>query len=166
MNNSFTIKYRIVTILVMLLCAVGVNAQREKNNIYLFDCTGSMKSNGLWQPAKEALNATIDTQSTIPGSQFTIIPFGDSPYSYFVFGSTDYKNKKSDINNAFDKYIEEAKYTRITDVLNSGFSRCDENKENKIYLLTDGMPNGGDTPEKVAKAISDWCSNHRNSRLF
>lgn len=166
MNKFSTIKYRTVIILAVLLCAIGVKAQREKNNIYLFDCTGSMKTNGLWQPAKEALDATIATQSSIPGSQFTVIPFGDNPYTHFVFGSKDYKNKKTDINNTFDKHIEEAKYTRITDVLISGFSQCDVNKENKIYLLTDGMPNGGDTPEKVAKAITDWCGNHRNSRLF
>ncbi|MBD5357757.1 MAG: VWA domain-containing protein [Bacteroides sp.] len=166
MINHISIKYRTLTIISALLCVMGVYAQRERNNIYLFDCTGSMQTNGLWQPAKNALEATITTQSAIPGSQFIVIPFGDNPYTPFTFNSSGYQKIKSDINKDFDKHIEEAKYTRITDVLQAGFSKVDANKENKIYLLTDGMPNAGDTPEKVADAITKWCGNHRNCRLF
>ncbi len=142
------------------LCPAG------KNNIYLFDCTGSMKSNGLWQPAQTALDATITTQATIPGSQFLVIPFGDNPYEVFKFSSSGYKGKKKDITKAFDQYITQAKYTHISDVLKEGFRSVDPNMENKVYLLTDGMPNSGDSPEKVAQTITEWCANHRNCRLF
>lgn len=140
--------------------------QREKNNIYLFDCTGSMKSNNLWDPAKNALNATIYTQTTIPGSQFCIVPFGDKPYGYIEFGSGKYQEHKTKIEDAFNEHVLVAKYTRISDVLKAGFKMIDPNKENKIYLLTDGIPNGGDSPQKVANVISEWCGNHRNCRLF
>lgn len=41
--------FDIRTILILLiLCFIGtepLNAQRQKNNIYLFDCTGSMRTN-------------------------------------------------------------------------------------------------------------------------
>lgn len=140
--------------------------QREKNNIYLFDCTGSMKTKGLWEPAKSALDATISTQAGIPNSQFCVIPFGDSPYQSIVFSSEQYIDNMDVIDKAFDKYISQAKFTRISDVLKAGFNNIDHNKENKIYLLTDGMPNGGDTPQTVANVITEWCTNHRNCRLF
>lgn len=151
---------------VMLLTAVDASAQYDKNIIYLFDCTGSMITNGLWEPAKSALDGTITTESSIDGSQFTIIPFGDEPYETISFGSSKYTSKKNDIAKAFDKYVKQSKYTRISDVLGAGFKLTDGNKDNTIYLLTDGMPNQGDTPEKVAETISRWCSNHRNTRLF
>lgn len=141
-------------------------AQREKNNIYLFDCTGSMKTNGLWQPAQDALDATITTQTAITGSQFLVIPFGNDPYDVIGFSSSEYSSKKNNISKAFQKYIAQAKYTHISDVLKKGFGKVNPNMDNKIYLLTDGMPNSGDSPEKVAQTISDWCANHRNCRLF
>ena len=165
MKINLNLNYWIFLIL-SVFCSINGLAQREKNNIYLFDCTGSMKTNGLWDPAKAALEATIETQSSIQGSLFTIIPFGDAPYNHHTFTATEFKNKKAEINADFDKNIKIAKYTRITDVLQSGFNKIDPNKENKIYLLTDGKPNNGDSPEKVAQAITNWCANHSNSRLF
>lgn len=153
-------------LLVLLLSAQYCYGQREKNTIYLFDCTGSMKSKGLWEPAKAALYATIATQTTVPDSKFCVIPFGDDPYEYISFDSGKYNEKKGAIEGALDKYISQAKYTRISNVLKAGFERTDPNKENKIYLLTDGMPNGGDTAQNVAEVITRWCSNHRNCRLF
>lgn len=165
MKLNFNVKWCIVWAM-MVLNITAIYAQREKNNIYLFDCTGSMQKNGLWEPAKAALDATITTQASIPSSQFIVIPFGDNPYSSFEFNSAAYQGKKADIAKAFATNIQIAKYTRISDVLQEGFSRVNPNKENKIYLLTDGMPNSGDTPEKVAQTITNWCSNHRNSRLF
>lgn len=125
-----------------------------------------MRNYGLWEPAKQALDGTITTESALESSQFTIIPFGDDPYETITFNSGGYKSKKADIDKAFEKYIAKSKYTHITDVLNAGFAQADPNKENKIYLFTDGMPNQGDTPEKVAEAIGRWCANHRNTRLF
>lgn len=165
MKRRIFIRYCIALVLALMTYA-SASAQREKNNIYLFDCTGSMKTNGLWEPAKNTLDATITTQTAIPGSQFTIIPFGDNPYPAFTFTSAEYPGEKSDIEIAFNSNIAAAKYTHITDVLLAGFSKVDPNKDNKIYLLTDGMPNHGDTPEKVAQTIRDWCRNHRNCRLF
>lgn len=157
---------KLFTILFILFITFSTVAQREKNNIYLFDCTGSMKTNGLWNPAKAALEATIITQSNVPNSQFTIIPFGDNAYQSFSFNSGQYNLHKQNIEDAFEKYINQARYTHISDVLNAGVAKVDEKKENKIYLLTDGKPNNGDTPQKVAETITNWCSNHKNTRLF
>lgn len=162
---NFSFRYLILLSLIFLVGGSAA-AQREKNNIYLFDCTGSMKKASLWEPAKEALDATIKTQCAIPATTFTIIPFGDSPYETITFGTDNYSTQQKAINTAFEKYIQQAKFTHITDVLESGFAKTDTRKDNRIYLLTDGMPNGGDTPEKVADAIRRWCAGHKNCRLF
>lgn len=164
MKNIQLMRYCIL--MSMLFSTICVNAQREKNNIYLFDCTRSMKTNKLWEPARAALDATITTQASIQGSQFIVIPFGDNPYPSFSFSSAGYQDKKDDINKAFEEHVNVAKYTRISDVLQKGFSKVNPNKDNKIYLLTDGEPNGSDTSEKVAQTITNWCGNHRNTRLF
>lgn len=162
--------FDIRTILILLiLCFIGtepLNAQRQKNNIYLFDCTGSMRTNGLWNPAKDALDATIATQTNIDGSQFSVIPFGDSPYGIISFDSDGYLSQKKNIDDTFEKYIASSKYTRISDVLQEGFTKVDPRRDNRIYLLTDGLPNQGDTPEKVAQTITAWCSKHKNTRFF
>ena len=155
--------------LLMLIFACGSlysTAQREKNNIYLFDCTGSMISNKLWEPAKTSLDETVKLDATIPGSHVTIIPFGDEPYEVFTFEAKDYPREQKSIFNSFNKHIKEAKYTHISDVMEKGLKYIDNNKDNRIYLLTDGQPNHNDSPEKVAQVISRWCSIHKNSRLF
>lgn len=168
MDKTNLSKLWVIRIVIMLLSGVSpVYAQREKNNIYLFDCTYSMKTNRLWEPAKTALHATIETQKAVPGSEFTVIPFEVKAFPAITFGSKEYGNKKTEeIDKALESYINHHTHTNITAALKEGFHHVDPNKENKIYLLTDGEPDGGDTSEKVAQTIAEWCSSHRNCRLF
>lgn len=142
------------------------SAQREKNNIFLFDCTNSMLKGGLWQPAKDALDATIMSQAATSEAQFIIIPFGDVPYGEMHFNNSDYVGKKGAINKCFDDNIRRARTTNISSVLTAAFAKCDPKKDNKIYLLTDGLPNGSDSPQKVSNLIQQWCGNHKNARLY
>lgn len=164
----FTINHikRIVLLAVVIICSLSVYAQREKNYIYLFDCTGSMKQNNLWTPAQSALDNDITLRATIPATHFTVIPFGDNPYQVFSFSNNSYAGIKQGLTDAFAKYIKQAKYTNISDVLKSGFQHVDAKKDNEIYLFTDGLPNNTDSPQKVAQTIREWCANHRNSKLY
>lgn len=124
------------------------------------------EKNGLWDPAQSALDSNIALRASIPGSHFTVIPFGDNPYDVFSFDNGNYAANKQDIGNAFDKYINQAKFTNISDVLKSGFQKVDSKKDNEIYLFTDGMPNNTDSPSRVAQTIGNWCASHRNSKLY
>lgn len=166
MSRLNVTKYWAALIIMMLTGVSIASAQREKNNIYLFDCTYSMKTNNLWQPAKVALNATVETQRAIPGSHFTVIPFEVTTFEPITFDSNGYGRKKAEIDKALESYINHHTYTNITAALKEGFRHVDPSKENKIYLLTDGQPDGGDTAEKVAQTIAEWCTSHRNCRLF
>ncbi|MDE6582529.1 MAG: VWA domain-containing protein [Duncaniella sp.] len=167
MSNANVVKYWTALIIILISGVSVASAQREKNNIYLFDCTYSMKTNRLWEPAKNALHATIATQKAIPGSQFTVIPFEVKPFEPITFDSYGYDaRKKAEIDTTLNNIINHHTYTNITAALKEGFSHVDPKKENKIYLLTDGQPDGGDTAEQVAKTIAEWCAYHRNCRLF
>lgn len=122
-----------------LFISFSLFAGKETNNIYLFDCTNSMEKSGLWQPAKDALFKTIETQLKVPGTEFIIIPFGNNPGSPIKFNTSGFTAKKrEEIERVFSQEMQKATLTHISDVLLSGFSLCDPYKENKIYLLTDG----------------------------
>jgi hypothetical protein len=155
----------VLTVVVAVMMAVPfAMAQKERNNIYLFDCTESMKKGGLWEPAKDALYATITSQTAVAGSQFTVIPFGDDPFEVVSFDSNGFDKK--DIDKKLEKYIKIARTTNISNALKVAFAKCDPKKDNIIYLLTDGQPNGSDSPLKVVNLIKKWCDNHTNTRLF
>ncbi len=89
--QTLSLRYKpLVSLLVAVVASVfALSAQQEQNNIYLFDCTGSMKKLGLWVPAKNALHTTITNQSSIPEARFTVVTFGDEPYQTFSFTGPD-----------------------------------------------------------------------------
>lgn len=160
-------KYRLLTFLIIAFATLpSLYGQRERNNVFLFDCTNSMKKQGLWQPALDALDATIATQSKIKDAQFTIIPFGDRDFKSFSFSSGEYQKNFKDIRAEFDVAMEQSRNTHISPVLKRAFNNCDPTKDNRIYLLTDGQPNNQDSPEKVAALIASWCGASKNVRLF
>ena len=152
-----------------LLSAPYMYAQKEKNNIYLFDCTGSMITNKLWEPAKTSLDETLKLHSSIPDTYITIVPFGDEPFQVNSFEANKYNSKSKNILESLNQNIQtkpQSSFTNISKAFKEGLKHIDPNKDNRIYLLTDGEPNHGDSPESVAKTILDWCSNHKNTRLF
>ena len=154
---------------IFIIGNLSAYAQKEKNNIYLFDCTGSMITNNLWEPAKTSLDETLKLYSTIPDTYITIVPFGDYPFQVFEFEANKYPSKSQNILGSLNKNIAskpQSSYTNISKAFKEGLNYINPNKDNRIYLLTDGEPNHGDTPDSVAKTISDWCANHKNTRLF
>jgi hypothetical protein len=154
----------VLTAVVAVLMAVPfAMAQKERNNIYLFDSTNSMVIGGLLGPAKDALDTTITNLTDVA---VTVIPFGDEPYKVFSFDSEKFAGKKAAIHNKIDSCITIATTTNISKALKAAFAKCDPKKDNKIYLLTDGQPNGSDSPKKVVDLIKQWCDNHKNTRLF
>lgn len=165
------LKHKCLILLAVAICAFSATAQRDKNYIYLFDCTGSMIENGLWEPAKSALDKNIALRAQIPSSNFTVIPFGDDNYDTFSFDGSRYGSQKANMGKAFDQNIKKAKYTNINGVLKSGFASVKPNDDNEIYLFTDGKPTSRTTTStelsnQVAATIIEWCANHRNTRLF
>lgn len=144
-----------------------LSAQRQRNYIYLFDCTQSMQEKGLWEPARAALDKTIERQRTQEGSRFTVIPFQGRAYTPIAFSSDEYTKAKQTIDKDFDTYIAQLTNTNIIDVFRAGMKACDPMMDNRVYLLTDGLHNmAGQSIEDVCREITKWCGNHKNTRFI
>lgn len=140
-------------------------AQRERNYIYLFDCTKSMKGyNGapdIWEPTKKYLKSDIERQT--PGTMVHVVPFqGQNLPSYkFEANKFNWKSMEKDL----DEIIENVTNTNICDAWDLGLRFIDINKDNYIYLLTDGVDNKKG-PAELAKRLANFCGKYRNTRAF
>lgn len=157
------------TIISLLVCFLTVvlpaAAQRQKQYIYLFDCTQSMQQLGLWQPTRAALDRIIERERVNDDTEFVVIPFQDRAYTPITFSSATYPGAKADIDKAFDTYIEKRTNTNILDVFNTGLRHIDPRKDNYLCLLTDGEDNVHGM-DKVCEALRKWCASHTNTRFF
>ena len=143
-------------------------AQRERNYIYLLDCTKSMigfnGSPNIWVPTKNYLRSELDKH--IPGTSLHVIPFQGEPLPSFNFNAEDFNNKQwNNIEETIDKYVEQITGTNICDAWDAMDGYIDHHKDNYIILLTDGK----DTKrgmEAVAKKLSDWCGKYPNTYAF
>lgn len=147
------------------MAAPATEAQRQRNYIYLFDCTQSMQQLGIWDAAKDALQSTIRMQEAHPEAQFSVIPFQGQNHKVYSFEAGQFDKYRSDILADCDKYIANLTNTNIVDALGGAFALCRPEMENNIYLLTDGTDNIKGT-RAVVDAINRWCSNHNNTKLF
>lgn len=161
----------IITAFIAVFAVAGIidaAAQRRRNNIYLFDCTASMKSAeiNMWDEAKRALDANITRQSAMPDSRFTVIPFQDEPIKTIVFDGSDYGNERDKMQALFDKKITEPhSRTNILDAFEAGIKACDPSMENTIVLFTDGKDEVYGT-DKLCERIKRWCSDHKNTSFI
>lgn len=160
--------FRSIVFLLSLITYVSVMAQRERNYIYLLDCTKSMigfnGSPNIWVPTKNYLRSELDKH--IPGTSLHVIPFQGVPLPSFNFNAEDFNNKKwNNIEETIDKYVEQVTGTNICDAWDAMDGYIDHHKDNYIILLTDGK----DTKrgmEAVAKKLSDWCGKYPNTYAF
>lgn len=154
-------KNYVILSLCLLFC-IHTYAQRERNYIYLFDCTQSMKTVvDIWEPTKKYLKEDIERLS--PSSTVAIIPFQGNTHPAISFERRDFNWSK--IEGKLNQYIETKTNTNICSAWDVGLSFIDENKDNYFYILTDGEDNVMGT-EALCQRIRDWCGKHKNSYAF
>lgn len=140
-------------------------AQRERNYIYLLDCTKSMIGYGgtpnIWQPTKDYLKNELEKHT--PGTTLHVVPFQDKILSSYNFKAEDLK--WNSIEKDLDKIVQNLTRTNICDAWDATDRFIDLHKDNYIILLTDGKDNvkGG---EALAKKLHDWCGKYPNSYAF
>lgn len=148
-----------------LITSVSVLAQRERNYIYLLDCTKSMTGYGgspnIWEPTKQYLKTELGKHSQ--GTTFHVIPFQDNVFPAFNFKAEDFKWK--DIEKELDKIVQKITNTNICDAWDAIDQHIDSHKDNYVILLTDGKDNvkGRDA---LAKKLSKWCNKFTNTYAF
>ena len=140
-------------------------AQRERNYIYLLDCTKSMTGYGgtpnIWNPTKKYLKDELVKHTS--GTTLHLIPFQGSVLSSINFTAENLKWK--DIEKELNKHVQNVTNTNICDAWDAIDTYIDHHKDNYVILLTDGKDNvkGRDV---LAKKLIEWCGKHPNTYAF
>ena len=156
---------KIFLILFALITSVSVAAQRERNYIYLLDCTKSMTGFGgtpnIWNSTKKYLKEELEKHTS--GTTLHVIPFQGTVLPSFNFNAENLKWKE--IQKELDKHVVNVTNTNICDAWDAIDPYIDHHKDNYIILLTDGKDNvkGRDV---LAKKLTEWCGKHPNTYAF
>ena len=155
-------------ILLFLITSVSVQAQRERNYIYVLDCTKSMigfkGSPNIWQPTKVYLKNELEKHTS--GTTLHVIPFQESVLSCFNFNAEDFNGKKwKEIEGKIDGFVEKPTNTNICAAWDATDRYIDSHKDNYIILLTDGKDNVN-PKGSVARKLSSWCGKYPNTYAF
>ena len=140
--------------------------QKQRNYIYVFDCTASMKMKkiNMWEPAKKWLKEDIDRQSD--DASITIIPFRDKPDMVINFHKDDFDWSK--IENTLDSLIYNHKgRTGICFAWDKGVEelKLNNKKDNYLYLLTDGEEEY-ESKSALQNRLLSWCKNNKSDYGF
>ena len=159
---------RKILIILSLITSISVMAQRERNYIYVLDCTKSMKgfkgSPNIWEPTKSYLKSELEKHTS--GTTLHVIPFQGVVHPSFDFDAANFDSKKwKEIENKIDVYVEDITGTNICDSWDATDKYIDKHKDNYIILLTDGKDNVKGMAA-VAKKMSEWCGKYQNTYAF
>lgn len=159
------IRIGIILFFVMFLCNNYSFAQKQRNYVYVFDCTASMKDYKIYEPAKKWLHEDIDRQAD--DAMITIIPFRDFPDEVITFEKKSFDWKK--IEDKFNKLISSPhRFTGISRAWDEAVKKLNSEMENYFYVLTDGEnnPDGKLDTMDLLNHINSWCEDHPNDYGF
>lgn len=166
-------------LLLVLAFSTIATAQKERNYIYIFDCTSSMlgvkpnklqdehfAQDNLYNKTKAWLKKDIENIPTKSTATITIVPFHQEPAKAITFIRKDF-NWKS-INEALDTWVKSSHSTGICNAWDKAMLYLDPDKDNYFFLLTDGAENvDPGRCDAVEKRIRNWCgSTTRNSYAY
>lgn len=159
-------KYRLLIILVLsLVASLSTTAQRERNYIYLLDCTKSMTGfNGspkIWNPTRDYLRKELEKHA--PGTSLHVVPFQGKCLPAFSFEAENLNWKE--IDEDLQKHVQNVTNTNICEAWDVTDKYIDSHKDNYIILLTDGKDNVNGMAA-VSKKLRDWCGKYTNTYAF
>lgn len=143
-------------------------AQRERNYIYLLDCTKSMIGYGgspsIFEPTKAYLKSELEKHTS--GTTLHVIPFQGDVLPSISFNAEDFNAKKwKEIEEKINGYVQNVTGTNICDAWDATGGYIDLHKDNYIILLTDGKDTRNGMTA-VAKKLSEWCGKYPNTYAF
>ncbi len=152
-------------LLFFILSTILIFAQKQRNYIYVFDCTKSMERDfHIWEPAKKWLKEDIERQPD--EASITIIPFIANPNNPIKFRRENFDWEE--IEKSLDKLIN-APNTRTGVCLawDKGLSELSKDKDNYLYLLTDGEDNlKGYGKTALQDRFLNWCNQNLKDYAF
>lgn len=166
-----------VTLILLLLSfsAVCQIQNRQRNTIYVLDCTGSMSgfngSPNIWNPTKKFLKFELEKEAkSNPSARVTILPFQDKVLHPIVVNLDSIA--WSNIEKVLDSYLKKQTATNICDSWLEAEKYIDQSCENYIVLMTDGHDNVGgisNEPNRIAlleKILRNFCGKYENTKGF
>ena len=159
---------RLLALTMLLSCVSSLWAQRERNYIYILDCSRSMVTEyHIWDPTLDYLEKDIARLSD--QTMVTIVPFQGTVYDKSVIHELKKEFDWAKFKKEVYKYPETLTGTNICQAWDRALNYIDPNKDNYIYLLTDGKDNKNPSPdgtENVCKRIRQWCERAGNSQGY
>ena len=157
-------KLKTPILLLFLIMSVSVMAQRQRNYVYLFDCTWSMKSPyGIWEHAKQFMKEDIDQLDE--NANVTIILFHQNTANPICFKAKDFVWKN--VETQCENMINASQRTGICNAWDLGLKYIDKNRNNYLYLFTDGTENVHQRKtDAVCERIRKWCQQAPNNYAF
>ena len=155
-------KHLIIKILALICClfpAVILQAQRERNLIYMVDASSSMaKSENLWKNTRKWLENDIQT---LHEGRVTIIPFQEETCSPIIFNTTELTDNQADIvttkiDNEVKRLMRDKTKANLYNALKDAVKHIDNKKDNFIYLISNSAGDKQDR-EAVNRFIRNWC---------
>lgn len=148
---------------------------RQRNTIYVLDCTGSMNgfngSPNIWEPTKAFLKSELEKEAKEnPNARVTILPFQDKVLHPIVVNLNHIA--WSNLENILDNYLKNITATNICDSWLEAEKYIDQSCDNYIVLMTDGHDNIGGTsnePNRIAlleKILRNFCGKFENTKGF
>ena len=159
MRDVSRLKYNILTFSLVLLTAINVCAQRERNIIYMVDATPAMnKSENLWKNTRKWLEQDIRTMQE---GQVTVIPFQEDVLSISSFNTSDLSENQIDgaiskTLNSIERLMRQKSKANLYTALKEAVKLIDNKKDNFIYLICNSSGDVQDR-EAVSRFIRNWC---------
>ena len=148
-----------------MVASLSTTAQRERNYIYLLDCTKSMTGfNGspkIWNPTRDYLRKELEKHA--PGTSLHVVPFQGKCLPAFSFEAENLNWKE--IDEDLQKHVQNVTNTNICEAWDVTDKYIDSHKDNYIILLTDGKDNVNGMAA-VSKKLRDWCGKYTNTYAF
>lgn len=165
----------LLLIVFLFLASLNVLSQengRQRNIIYILDCTKSMNGyNGapdVWETTKGFLQENIESErKKYPSSRIVLLPFQEK-----VLGVICDEAKRFNwdaCEKALDGYLKNITPTNICDAWSAAIKYIDGRYDNSIVLLTDGHDNMGNEDARIAelsRRIGEFCGKYGNTQGF
>lgn len=148
---------------------------RQRNIIYVLDCTASMNgyndSPDIWAHTKNFLKNEIEKEiKSNPDSKITILPFQQNVKTPISVKPGNYSWRE--IENSLNGYVKEITATNICESWLEAEKFIDLGRDNYIVLMTDGHDNIGgnsNTPnrmKRLAEIFRAFCDKYNNTNGF
>ncbi|MBQ7212061.1 MAG: VWA domain-containing protein [Muribaculaceae bacterium] len=160
----------LLLVLAIMTVATAMASHRERNLIYMVDCTKSMTGYGnnlnIWDDTKRFLHNKLNDIG--PDDSYCIVPFQGRTATYKEFsgvGKESALKQWSEIEKYCDGIVNNMTNTDICGAWEYATSKIDYNKSNSLVILTDGKDNARGQNALYA-LLRSFCGKYPDTHCF